>query len=1321
MSNSCVVIPTIKVGNQDKESKLFKGLLSQTNSRESTMYIYELTKVPEMKEYFSSAQKDENGEITLSALNKLINIDKILKTNGLFTQKLSVGSIDESGNTIYYKTFSEILNKVTSFNEENPEYVANINKTSKGYVISVETKTLENADQPNTLMFHNALNNQLLAILRKLGFDVKVDGSLLYDGIFDPNHAEINTDNLVTVIRITDGKEGQDAFPEEFSHLIIAGLKNHPLVRRLLDILSNEEVQKQYLQDDYKHYYEKYKGNNELLSQEAAAKALVIYLQNNEVKIPLLERIWNYIKSLFKKVTENDVEKAVITANEGFAKLSTQIMNESILDQIDKHEILDSKPLYKLSKDIDRMEELANTALSIAGKRIAILQNRTKGGKYDKDDIISIKNLQNLIEKKKYAKSCLAFLQDSLIQIEDLQNELNKLYRKDIRKDNDLTKISRISFVLRNIKEFIDGYEPIIRQMMQLKSLQESGEVDITDEDADAISDKASQIFSKLDTINLNYKDLRYKAVYNFLKIYWGEDKIIEIGKHKGEAITLDMIMDMANKDIGGIDRWISSLSDASDPLLSLIDKAVKNAKAKRDSILEDRTAEIRGIHEDYVKKTGSNDTSFMLERDSKGNLTGRIISDYDFEKFNEEREKEYNRLKEKGLKPYQVKARIEAWERRHTQEIVIDAESGRKETVPIYTKDSLSKLTKEQREYYDSMIQAKAALEALIPNRYANLYNAVQIRSDLMESLMEAGNTKEAVKQIIGNIKDNFIKRSDDTEFAENAGILLDFSGKPVDRIPVYYTTPLEDMNRLSQDFTNSIIVYGGMAVNYNEMSKIIDVLELTRGLVKDRNVQQLSEDRKLMGTFKVIGEKFNKSYVKSGSESNIGSRIDNYYDAVVYNKMKKDEGTIFSNIDKAKTLDTIKAYSGIVGLGLNVFSAISNITQGKIQMFIEAMGSEYFNYKNLSIGTKNYWKYLPEYLGEVGSNKKTNKMALLIDKFDAIEDFYSSLRQDNHKGFLGKIFGNTSLFILNNMGEHYLHTRTLFTMLDTYKVLHNGKEISLFDAFEVDKVTNDTGQVLTAKLKLKDGVTKKDGSTITEQDLIDFKLKVGKINQAMNGAFNNDDKGSIHRYALGRLAMQFRQWMPAHYNRRFAGEYYDAAMDQWREGYYRTLGKFALNIFNDLRKAKFQIATHYSELSSHEKANLRRALSEIVLFYTLALLISFMGPEKDRKGIWGERMLIYNLKRMKLETGAAAPISPDFMDNIWTILQSPAAAIKNINNLLDLIQFQNMFVEIQSGRYKGYSKYERDLIETVPVYGQIRKVFDVADEDYMFAIYNK
>ena len=154
------------------------------------------------------------------------------------------------------------------------------------------------------------------------------------------------------------------------------------------------------------------------------------------------------------------------------------------------------------------------------------------------------------------------------------------------------------------------------------------------------------------------------------------------------------------------------------------------------------------------------------------------------------------------------------------------------------------------------------------------------------------------------------------------------------------------------------------------------------------------------------------------------------------------------------------------------------------------------------------------------------------------------------------------------------------------------------------------------------------------------------------------------------------------------------------------------------DIGRANFDLATNWKSLSTHEKANIRRALTELGTFATLAALISMIGPEKDKKGRWGERMVVYQLKRMQLETGASIPWF-SALENAWTILQSPAAAINSFNGLLDLVKFWNMFNELESGRYKGWSEWERDASQTIPLYGQLRKVADLSEEDYMYTIF--
>lgn len=1327
---SCIVKPVIKVGNEERESKLFNDLLSFTGNRESAQNIWALSQVPEIMSKLDIS-RDENGEPTLESLNKALNIKSLLDKNlSLLGEKISLGATDKKGNPIIHKSPELIIDKVIKFNETNKDLVADVAKNEKGYTISVEEKSIDNVEVPARLMFNNSLNNKLLGIMRSLGFNASINDSMSYNGMFNPLNAMPTADGLRTVIQIAKGQRGEDAFPEEFSHFIIEGLTQVPLVSRLLESLRNPRVVEEILGDSYNKYKDLYGDDFYMLQKEAAAKLLQQHIVEGKAytRESFLDRIWNFVKSLFGSISEQSIDDAINEANQGAAKLASMIKDESILPLVDKDAILGGKAMYSVGSDINKLENLANRALEVASRRLRILMLRSKSGKYNEEDLKSVKSLQDLIDRKKYSKSCLAFLTDSLSQIEQLDRQLKSIKSSDVRSDSDLSKIKRVSSLLRNIKDFSEGYAPIIEDMITIKAMQERGEIKLTEEDAELISQRASDVFRIVKNINSQYQSLRYNTVYNFLKIYWGEDKVIDVGHNKGKQLTLNMIMDMADKDINGIDRWISSMGDSSDALLSLIDKAVKVSHSNRDNLLVDVMNDLRGAQKRL--QDAGHTSEFMFEKDKEGNLTGRIISDIDFIKFNADRKEFIDKLKKEGLEGYKLKVRIEKWEADRTEVVVINEETGRKERVPrksMYSSNALESLDSAQREYYKSMMKAKSLLDDLLPARYTNTYRAIQIRNDMAEVLFNnITDPKKASKLAIENLKDKFLRRSDDTEFGGDgvSNLFTTFSGKPIDRLPIYYTTELEDMSRLSTDFTSSMLAYAGMAINYSEMNKIVDALELTKDLAMEREVQQYSGDKKLVESFKVLHKKFSKSYSVSGSSSHIGDKLEDYFQSVIYGKSKKDQGTIANtNIDTAKTLDALRSYTGVIGLGLNLFSAIGNITAGKMQMFIESIGGEYFNYKNMAIGKKNYWAMMPQYMAELNSIKKTSKMALLIDKFDALEEFYGSFKNTNYyKGPLTRIIGSGNLYFLNNLGEHYLHTRNMLSMLDAYKVKDSsGKEISLFDAFEVVDIKDDSGNVLSSSLKIKEGVTKLDGSEITNNDITDLKLKIGKVNQALNGAFNEDDKGAIHRNAYGRLAMQFRQWMPAHYGRRFSSARYDARLGQWREGYYTTLGRFSWELVKDIKRAKFELATHWGELKQHEKANIRRALSEMGMFATLSLLISMLGAPEDRKGVWHDRMILYSLNRMKLETGASMPLNTEFLTNIWTLLQSPAAALKQLDNLTALVRFDNMFNEIESGRYKGWSEYEADLVRTIPVYGQIRKVVDIENESYMFNIFNR
>ena len=100
-----------------------------------------------------------------------------------------------------------------------------------------------------------------------------------------------------------------------------------------------------------------------------------------------------------------------------------------------------------------------------------------------------------------------------------------------------------------------------------------------------------------------------------------------------------------------------------------------------------------------------------------------------------------------------------------------------------------------------------------------------------------------------------------------------------------------------------------------------------------------------------------------------------------------------------------------------------------------------------------------------------------------------------------------------MNNAGEHWMQNRTSLALADAYKMkAPNGKIVSLWDAMEVvpiDKNNKKAG----AKLQLKQGYTKADGSAFTQDDIIKFSRRSAAINQRMHGIYNKADRSAVQR----------------------------------------------------------------------------------------------------------------------------------------------------------------------------------------------------------------
>jgi hypothetical protein len=351
------------------------------------------------------------------------------------------------------------------------------------------------------------------------------------------------------------------------------------------------------------------------------------------------------------------------------------------------------------------------------------------------------------------------------------------------------------------------------------------------------------------------------------------------------------------------------------------------------------------------------------------------------------------------------------------------------------------------------------------------------------------------------------------------------------------------------------------------------------------------------------------------------------------------------------------------------------------------------------------------------VGS--KQNKFTLLHEFFDMAQDNYADKsRQRYHQNAGRRLFGKFNIMGMYSGGEFLIRSINGMAVLNHEKVKLNGKVISLSQAFEK---TNDTNGY--PELKLKDGVTKLDDSplTIEDQYFKDIKKKIKSCSDECFGAFSQEDKGVVNQYYLGRLAMNFRQWMVEHYSRRYRKRHYDYAADKYVEGYYVT----CFNVAKEFIKGYRDIAATYEMLKDiledDQKANLRKAGMEVLILLSLMGLSMCLGDEDDHDGEFFMRLWILNTKRMLQETKAAMPIGA--ITEFGRLIDSPFPAMTTVSGLLyPITGIKDIDDVIQRGRYKGWNKYWRNILwYTVPFYKQVDQILNLAQENSMFTIYDR
>lgn len=1368
MALSCSLKVHAKNG---KESRLFKDLLSHTKDRELSKQLWSVTQEPRLIANLNGLEYDNNGEVTYDSLSKAMNLTALLdKHSQAVESAIELGISDVDGNPIFFDSVARAMDRAINFNERGHDYVATVVQRNNGAEVNILPKTSENHDSNKRLIFNRDLNNRLLDTLHAMGFDVTFMNDPRKEGIFNPMLAEQNAINLKTVIGISKGEVGEDAFPEEFSHLIIAGLHNETLIERLRNFIT-DEIAEEVLGDEYEAYRKEYSGEpnlDEYIREEAMGKMLADAIVNGVDSSPLLNRIWDRAKQLFSRGDIAYIEDQIQAAKEAFKDIVELVKDpEKLVPLIDKKYILSHREMDKLASELRSARDMALEGERLLAKRIQLykLENNWDDQLKErrKEDMETMEELRLDIANRQYEAACYRILDDALRQLIRLNGDMERLSNMYDSDNPSISVLDATAGQLNKIQQFNDAYKPLIQAMIGIELLVAKGEVILSDESVKQIQELAMKVSSTQEIINGAVQDLRFQVIKNWVGLTYGPDKLTGIAQDPNSAMSLENICRKASRDITVIGRYISSLGDSGNPLLNVLHAIVVNQQARRNNIINEYFSYLQADEEELRKHGHTNE--FIFELDENGIPTGRFVSEHDFKKFEEARNAEIKRIAEMvGADNAAVAAAyLRIWEDQNMEWYVVDEESGRQERLPsleIYrNKDFQKGWDKAQKDYYYEMIALKARLDTMLPTPAQNVYHAPQMDKTVVD-LLDPTDPRGTLKNIWSKIKHHYVGDTEITRSGENPNQLedtdslridegqeevyeftkssfLDYAGNPVKSVPVYYVRNLDDMNLMLTDGTRAMMAYTAMAINYQQMNEIADLALLLKQYVKeDYVVMQRKAGSDVVEKFPIMDKDYQRPYAVKGENSKIYEALCDFLEANMFGGAHEDMTVLKNGVKTHAIFEDFRSYVSKNALGFNLFSGISNVTMGEGQMFTEAAGGFHFNIKDLIWAHKEYRRLLPEYLAEMGKTHKRSMLGLICRAFNADEEFFRSVQEEvyNKSAFM-RVIGKANCLFLQTAGENMLHLVGALAILH-HVTTNNG---TLYDALQRKEINGAVqlyikeGTTIDMTHKYNKGknydrnLTANDNGTYTigEDNLVNMNafidnmaVYINRVNSGLHGGYGQAEKGAMNRKAFWRLVSQFRQWMPGTYNELYHGEYYDAVYGFTRTGAYNAAAKFIRDLAKDIKRGQFELAINWDRLNDYEKAQCKKVLFQCTLFITTtacAMLAKGLSA-KDRP--WADKMLRYQIERLRLETAALVP-NLQMLKSFTQILQSPMAGIDGVNNIINALSFWNAADELESGRYAGWSRWERDMFKAIP-YHNIVKAMDMKDDNYMFRMFD-
>lgn len=598
------------------------------------------------------------------------------------------------------------------------------------------------------------------------------------------------------------------------------------------------------------------------------------------------------------------------------------------------------------------------------------------------------------------------------------------------------------------------------------------------------------------------------------------------------------------------------------------------------------------------------------------------------------------------------------------------------------YRNPKYSSMTQDDIKFYEALKTVLEEAENGLPRKFKLNGKLPSLERSLSD------------KVISGDIKSistkGGVEKNKEVLYGDQSLIETDFTGIKRNQLKVDYVNYIEPKNQ-SRDLVESILAYSQSATRYKAMNEIQAEVNMVDTLVEKAN--PLATDT----TGRSLVDKFsNKDFTKFAKTTNNrrSERLKTFIDMAFFNiQRKKSEIPISESIKKSPVLgfitnklfgdtvnldkiaDKLQLFTSVASLSFDANTGVANAVIGKYASALEAIGGETFSSKDWWKANGIYTTNIPRMLSDIGSRKKSSIYNQLSDYFDAIQGQYKDQYGKSISGSrFRQLFNTDTLFAFSNIGEHTIQVTNMIAVLNSYKVKGpDGNYKPALEAFTQDS----NGNLIV-----------KDGYQVTPEIKKDIMNKIHNINKKANGVYNTFDAIPMQRYFLGRLAIMFRKHIIEPVRNRWGSEYIDIEAQDIKVGFYRV---FISKVAEALRQKSLKMLFDFDNMTSYEKASVKKSIAELSFLVGLTLALGIMIPDDDEEELsQTEWWLINQANRLHSDIAFYTPLIG--IKDQYRTLKSPTAVYNSVDKLAKLTAQVFDFKPNEHGEIGLTEVYKRD-----------------------------